>query len=97
MPTSLDGAARVAVRKVKAAALKAQRDLPTRNGISIPKEGSICWKAWLLFEQLPEEATVKDAAAHAKRKKINEATVRTQYYRWRKFNADRNGIRANHG
>lgn len=79
--------------EAKAAAKKAAKDakdaskMPEQNGIRRPKADTTCGKVWAIFDQLSAKtgapATIGDSLKAAEG--VAEATVRTQYARWRKF------------
>lgn len=78
-------------KKTAAAAKKAERDAkrqPNQNGVTRPKPGTRCAEAWDIFDTISKAnrkpSTIGEAMAR-KPKKLNDATVRTQYSRWRKF------------
>lgn len=63
---------------------------PEQNGITRPKADSQTGKAWTIFDNVSQRnnapASIGETLPLAKAAGINEATVRTQYARWRKFN-----------
>lgn len=63
---------------------------PEQNGITRPKGDSQTGKAWAIFDSVSQRnnapASIGETLPLAKAAGINEATVRTQYARWRKFN-----------
>lgn len=73
--------------KAAAKAAKEASKQPEQNGVRRPKAETICGKAWAVFDQLSAAsgapATIADSLKNAGG--IAEATVRTQYARWRKF------------
>jgi membrane protein involved in colicin uptake len=75
-------------KKAEKLAAKEANKLPEQNGIRRPKAGTITGKLWDLFDQLSRDtgvpATIGDAMKKAEG--TADATVRTQYARWRKFN-----------
>lgn len=70
------------------AAEKAANVMPESNGIRRPKPGTVCGDAWAVFDAVSQEtgapATMSASLAKAGTL-INEATLRTQYARWRAF------------
>jgi membrane protein involved in colicin uptake len=74
-------------KKAAKEAEKAAAKQPEQNGIRRPKADTITGKVWAVFDELSQKAgapatigdSLKAAAGTA------EATVRTQYARWRKF------------
>jgi membrane protein involved in colicin uptake len=75
-------------KKAEKEAAKAANKQPTQNDITRPKAGTITGKLWDTFDTLSREtglpATIGDAMKRSEG--TAEATVRTQYARWRKFN-----------
>lgn len=73
--------------KAKAKADKEASKQPEQNGVRRPKSETICGKAWAVFDDLSAKsgapATIKASLENAGG--IAEATVRTQYARWRKY------------
>lgn len=69
---------------------KAASKLPEQNGITRPKPDSQTGKAWAIFDQVSNKngapASIGETLPMATAQGINEATCRTQYARWRKFN-----------
>lgn len=74
-------------KKAAKEAAKLANKLPEQNGIRRPKADTITGKLWGLFDKLSQDsgapATIGDAMKSAEG--TAEATVRTQYARWRKF------------
>lgn len=63
--------------------------MPNQHGVTRPKADTICGRAWAIYDAL---SAAKGSAASIAEAKTNpvivgmaEATVRTQYARWRKF------------
>jgi membrane protein involved in colicin uptake len=73
--------------KAAAKAAKEASKQPEQNGVRRPKSDTICGKAWAVFDELSAKsgapATIGDSLKNANG--IAEATVRTQYARWRKY------------
>jgi membrane protein involved in colicin uptake len=73
--------------KAAAKAAKEASKQPEQNGVRRPKAETVCGKAWSVFDQLSAKsgspATIADSLKSAG--DIAEATVRTQYARWRKY------------
>ena len=75
----------------KAAAEEAKKanQQPEANGIRRPKADGMCGKAWTIFDEVSRKngapASIGETLPIATSQGINEATVRTQYARWRKF------------
>lgn len=71
------------------AAERAAKKMPNQNGVTRPKPGTKCAAAWDIFDSISAKnrkpATIGEAMTLAKPKKLNDATVRTQYSRWRAF------------
>lgn len=74
-------------KKASKEAAKAAAKQPSQNGISRPKADTITGKVWAIFDELSQKsgapATIGDSLKAAAG--TAEATVRTQYARWRKF------------
>lgn len=70
-------------------AAKLASKMPESNGIVRPKEGTACGKAWAIFDAVSQEtgapATMAEVLRRGLAVELNEATIRTQYARWRKF------------
>lgn len=68
---------------------KEQARMPFQNDIRQPKEDTDCGRAWAVFTWVSERrgspASIGEAMELARAEGINEATIRTQYARWRKF------------
>jgi hypothetical protein len=64
--------------------------LPQQNGVSRPKPGGKTGTVWEVSDRISAEkqspAPRKDVMDACKAMGINEATIATQYGRWRKFN-----------
>jgi hypothetical protein len=76
-------------KKEAAPAAAAAVTRENKNGITRPADGTLCAKVWGVLDKLHakgEPATPTPALEALKDKKVAEATVRTQYSRWRKFN-----------
>lgn len=79
--------------KEEAKALKlAQKEAnrqPEQNGVRRPKPDTLCGKAWAIFDQVSAKngtpATIGESMEIAKADNQNEANVRAEYARWRKF------------
>ena len=69
-------------------AAKESAKQPSQNGVTRPKAGTTTGNAWDIFDALSREtgapAVIGDAIKRAPG--MAEATVRTQYAKWRKFN-----------
>lgn len=81
-------AAKEAEKAAQAAAKEAAK-MPESNGIRRPKPDTLCGKAWAIFDQISAQngspASIGDSLAVAKPMGLNEANVRAEYARWRKF------------
>ena len=76
-----DKAAAEAAKPPKAAKVQ-------QNGVTRPKEDTICGQLWKIYDALNKEGAptqIADALAVARASAINDATTRTQYAHWRKF------------
>jgi len=71
-------------------ASKTQGKMPMQNDVRRPKPESTCGKCWATYDKLSADRGSPCAIADAKKileaQGINEATIRTQYAHWRKFN-----------
>lgn len=70
------------------AAEKAANTMPESNGVRRPKPGTVCGDAWAVFDAVSQETGAPATMAASLTKagdSINEATLRTQYARWRAF------------
>lgn len=70
------------------AAREANR-MPEQNGIRRPKPDGLCGKAWAIFDTVSAKngspASIGESMDEAKKANLNEANVRAEYARWRKF------------
>lgn len=87
-----DAEAKVAAKaqaKEDAKKAKDEARMPSQNDIRMPKPGTDCGKAWAVFTSVSDKngapASIGESMELAKAEGINEATIRTQYARWRKF------------
>ncbi len=84
-------AAKAAKEKAKAdaEAAKAANKPPEQNGVTRPKPETLCGKAWATFDAISTKngapASIAEAKEHPSLAGMAEATIRTQYARWRKF------------
>lgn len=83
-------AAKEAEKAAKLAAKEAAKvKQPEQNGVVRPKATSACGKIWEIADQLSAKAGSPVAIAAlletAQAEGYNEATIKTQYARWRKF------------
>jgi hypothetical protein len=62
---------------------------PSANGVTRPKDGTSTGRVWQIADGLSaaagKPATRGDVMVAAKAEGLNEATIATQYGRWRKF------------
>lgn len=62
---------------------------PNQNGVTRPKDGTATGRVWQIADELSankgEPAARSDVMAAGKAEGLNEATIATQYGRWRKF------------
>lgn len=76
-----------AQKKVDAKAAKEASKQPKQNEVRRPKPATVTGKVWAIFDDLSGKAgspaTIGDSLKAATG--VPEATVRTQYARWRKF------------
>ena len=89
-------AERAAAKLAKAAAKEAAKVAAvaavarlSQNGITMPKEGTICGAVWAHLDNISREkqapATIAEGVDAATTHGIDLGTMRTQYGRWRKF------------
>jgi sRNA-binding protein len=80
-------AAEKAAKKTEAKAAKEAAKQPKQNDVRRPKANTTTGKVWAIFDELSAKtgapALIGDALKQASG--TPEATVRTQYARWRKF------------
>ena len=61
-----------------------------QNGVRRPKAQSLCGQAWAIFDQISEArgkpVAFVESLEKARTQGLNEGNVRTEFYRWRKFN-----------
>jgi len=89
----LDAAAAAKQAKIDAKAAKeAEREAkrqPEQNGVRRPGPEGKCGQAWSLFDEtstkLGQPTPIADVMDIAKERGLNEANVRTEYARWKKF------------
>jgi hypothetical protein len=76
--------------KAAAEAAKQASKQPEQNGVRRPKPETTCGKCWAVYDRLAGErggvAAIGDAKPELEAMGINDATIRTQYAHWRKFN-----------
>ena len=75
--------------KADAKAAKEANRMPEQNGIRRPKPDTLCGKAWGIFDSVSQKngapASIGESMELAKADGLNEANVRAEYARWRKF------------
>lgn len=75
--------------KLDAIAAKEANRMPEQNGIRRPKPETLCGKAWAIFDSVSQKngspASISESMDIAKGQGLNEANVRAEYARWRKF------------
>jgi hypothetical protein len=76
-------------KKQEAAAAREASRMPEQNGIRRPKADGLCGKAWAIFDQISSQngapASIGESMEVARSQGLNEANVRAEYARWRKF------------
>lgn len=64
-------------------------EMPSQNGITMPKDGTNCSNIWKAADAMSAEIKAPVAVGDLMVKLVangyNEATIKTQYARWRKF------------
>lgn len=75
--------------KADAEAAKDAGKMPEQNGVRRPKPDTLCGKAWAIFDTVSTKngspASIGESMDIAKAQGLNEANVRAEYARWRKF------------
>ena len=75
--------------KLDAKAAREAARMPEQNGIRRPKPNTLCGKAWGIFDSVSQKngapASIGESMELAKANGLNEANVRAEYARWRKF------------
>lgn len=75
--------------KTDAEAAKNAQKMPEQNGVRRPKAETLCGKAWAIFDAVSAKnqatASISESMVIAKSQDLNEANVRAEYARWRKF------------
>ncbi|UUW40274.1 hypothetical protein IVIADoCa3_35 [Xanthomonas phage vB_Xar_IVIA-DoCa3] len=75
--------------KADAKAAREANRMPEQNGIRRPKPDTLCGKAWGIFDSVSQKngapASIGESMELAKADGLNEANVRAEYARWRKF------------
>lgn len=81
-------AAKEEAKKAALAAKEASRQ-PEQNGVRRPKPDTLCGKAWAIFDAVSQKngapASIGESMISAREQGLNEANVRCEYARWRKF------------
>jgi membrane protein involved in colicin uptake len=81
--------ARKEAEKAEAKAAREANRMPEQNGIRRPKPDTLCGKAWGIFDSVSQKngapASICESMELAKADGLNEANVRAEYARWRKF------------
>lgn len=96
-PADKKAAAPAADTKTKAAAATETKEKPapppkdTQNGVTRPKSGTVTGKVWDTADKITKQNKGKHAARKAvmdalKPEGINEATIATQFGKWRRYN-----------
>lgn len=72
-----------------AKARKEAERMPEQNGIRRPKPDTLCGQAWKIFDDISAKngapASIGESMPIAREAHLNEANVRAEYARWRKF------------
>jgi hypothetical protein len=86
-------AASTAAKADASAAAKAAKEAkrgPEQNGVRRPGAAGLCGQAWAMFDRLSGElrqpVPVSNALEEARKLGLNEANVRCEYARWKKYN-----------
>lgn len=84
-----DAKAAKAEEKAAKAAEREANKMPVQNDVRKPKPGTLTGKVWEIAEQVSEEmgttATIARVLEAGRAQDLNDATIKTQYARWRKF------------
>lgn len=80
------------IRKAaEAEAKKAASQMPEQNGVRRPRPDSLCGQAWALMDEcssrLQQPVPVSFVLQLAPGYGLNEGNIKTEYARWKKFNA----------
>jgi len=93
-----DKAAAAAAEKAATAAAKVKVVMPSQNGITRPKTGTKTGDVWALADKLSTEKNAPIAIAEllpaGAAAGLNDATIRTQYARWKTFNGIFGSVKA---
>lgn len=75
-----------AEKPTKPAPVKAGKvEAVKQNGLSYPRVGGECWKAWQMFDEIGNVA-VAVALIEGVKRGLNDNNIRIELCRWRKFN-----------
>ena len=84
-----EAAEKAAKEQADAKAAREANRMPEQNGIRRPKPDTLCGKAWAIFDGVSSKngapASIGESLEMAKAESLNEANVRAEYARWRKF------------
>ncbi len=76
--------------KAAAVAAKEAGKMPIQNEVRRPKPDTTCGKCWAVYDQMTNDkgsyVAIGDAKKVLEGQGVNEATIRTQYAHWRKYN-----------
>lgn len=79
-----------AEQKAQAEATKAASKMEQKNGVRRPKPDTICGRNWATYDEIALKnggsCSIAEAMATLRARGVNDATIRTQYAHWRKFN-----------
>lgn len=86
-----DAKAKAAAEKAAAAgAPKEKVTMPSQNGVTRPKDGTKTAGVWAIADRLSKAkggpVAISELAPECSTQGLNDATVRTQYARWKQFN-----------
>jgi len=62
-----------------------KKETVRKNGVRFPREGGLCWKAWMMFDELGANVDIKTALAEGAKRGFNDNNIRTELCCWRKF------------
>jgi membrane protein involved in colicin uptake len=76
--------------KLEAEKAKESSKMPMQNGVRRPKAEGLCGQAWAVFDEVSakrgEPASIGESMEISRARGLNDANVRAEYARWRKFN-----------
>lgn len=85
-------AAAAEAKKAEREAKKAEKEaakMPMQNAVRRPKPDTLCGQLWAIYDNMSGEkgspVAIGDAMDVAESQGFNDATIRTQYARWRKY------------